>query len=85
MEKDGRSRKGQRWELRYLPYVWRVGVPPRLAGVEIGMILGLEIKYQTGLLVALLVSTALTDAWLGEWKFPRISSFPHDKGWGTAL
>ena len=53
MEKDSRSRKGQLWELRHLPYVGRVGVPPRLAGVEIGMILRLEIKYQTGLLDAL--------------------------------
>lgn len=73
LEKDGRSRKGQRWELRYLPYVWRVGVPPRLAGVEIGMILGLEIKYQTGLLVALLVSTIFTGCgWRGpHWCLAR--------------
>ena len=28
---------------------------------------------------------ALTDARLGERTFPRISSFPHDKGWGAAL
>lgn len=42
-------------------------MPPRLAGVETGMILRLEIKYQTGLLSALLVSTVFTGCgWRGS-------------------
>ena len=65
-------------------------MPPRLAGVEIGVILGLEIKHQTRLLDALCFQwsspyvngEALTEPWLGERTFPRISRFPRDKGWG---
>lgn len=34
-------------EPEHLPDVWGVRVPPRLAGVEIGMILRLEIKEHT--------------------------------------
>ena len=55
---------------RHLPYIRRVRVPPGLAGMDVGMILRLEIKHQTRLFPDLLISMVFIH-FLFHWHAPE--------------